>query len=1527
MRMRRWISLLCLLTVLPLTGQEEDVERYFALTSARTFAVGEQASIMMYANGVRELEFRLYRVEKAGEFLGQLANAHSFGNETAQLPKKETLLGRYVRFKRKLKADLTQFAKRQFTPEAIAEYRLTKGDKPAGAPNPKVKGTGYAAIPVLNDKQLVRTWKERSTAKNRWDEQPVSVPVTEPGLYLVEATDGKLRAYTLVSMSQMAVLTKVEHGKAHVRVVDRISGKPVTGAKVEFRSNKKLHGTLTTDGNGFAQLTGEDTSDVFVVATNGRDVAFDAIGEYNFSTNPQREAMVYSYTDRPVYRPGHKVYFKGVFRQKAAFGYELPKFGDVLAEVMDGEGKAIYKKELSVSKYGTVHGELELPMTAALGYYSLKFTQGELESYAGFQVQEYKKPEYEVKIRPSKDRVLQGDRVEATIEGRYYFGEPVKGAKVTYTVRRARYYPPWFDRDEMGFEQTEEDDSGGEFFSGEQGEEKEGKLDDAGKLVVQLPTPVVDADYLFRIEARVMDEGNREVTGYGMVVATHGSYMAQVSSARYVVNPSEKHSYTVLLKDYDSKPITADFKAELVRWNWGNRGERTEVLQTTSGRTGADGKAGFTFEGVPAGSYRVVVRSRTPEGRDVTDTDYVWVSGAGFGYGGGEETSIKMIPDKKKYAPGEVAKVLILTTDPDAYLWFTTESRTVIDSKAMFVAQAGGVTVDVPIRGEYQPRVFLDVSYLKAGVYHHGSLALQVPPVDRQLDVKLLPTKREFKPGEPASYNVEVKDMQGRPVKAELSLGIVDEALYAVQKDMTQTPLSYFYGFSYNEVQTSTSLRYYFRGEAGKRAMRLAKLRPSLGQLKPESVGDPRVRKAFPDTAFWTANLETDANGRAKVDLAFPDALTMWRATARAISADTKVGAVLDRVIVRKNLLIRTVTPRFLMEGDEVTVGVIVQNYLSSAKDAKVSIGANGVDWMGPTEQTVRVESKGVAKVEFKLRVKPGSESTITAKAITNEESDAVEIKLPVHSYGTLLSNGASGSLTDGNAAAASLDAPGAGNRKVEIRVSPSLAGSMFGALEYLTQFPYGCTEQTMSSFLPNVIVTEALDSLNLKSKVRREDLMKKVQAGLERLYDYQHGDGAWGWWKDDASHPFMTAHVIAGLKQAQKAGYGVSPEVLQRGEEWLKQEYRRQKDARPDLRAYLAYALATKPEVEQAWGQRAEMTSYGQVFLGLALQEVKDPRAVEVAQSLEAAAKQNASEAWWPGTRDPLLDFEDDTTPEITAYALKLLTATRPNSPLLPKAAQWLVLHKNQGAWWNSTKQTAMVIYGLTDYLKKSGELKPDISVSVKVNGKTVLEKQFAEDSAMAVGETLASVDAVDRNSVEVKVSGKGRVYWNAQATYYSSAEDRQPTQGGAMSASREYFRLVPRESGGTTTYGLEPLSGDVKPGDTITVLLNVKAADWKYVLIEDPIPAGMELVTNDNTINLTGRPIWWRYSWAQREFRDNRVGFFRTYWNSDDRQYFYVMKAVNPGKFRVPPTRIQPMYQPDQTGTGKASVIEVKP
>src|ERR1019366_5712328 len=100
----------------------------------------------------------------------------------------------------------------------------------------------------------------------------------------------------------------------------------------------------------------------------------------------------------------------------------------------------------------------------------------------------------------------------------------------------------------------------------------------------------------------------------------------------------------------------------------------------------------------------------------------------------------------------------------------------------------------------------------------------------------------------------------------------------------------------------------------------------------------------------------------------------------------------------------------------------------------------------------------------------------------------------------------------------------------LHVELSPSIAGSLFSALNYLTTYPYGCTEQTMSSYLPNVIVAETLSRLKVNGHVQEADLRAKTEAGLARLKDYQHEDGGWGWWKEDSSRVYMTAYVVSGI-------------------------------------------------------------------------------------------------------------------------------------------------------------------------------------------------------------------------------------------------------------------------------------------------------------------------------------------------------------------------------------------------------------
>ena len=722
--------------------------------------------------------------------------------------------------------------------------------------------------------------------------------------------------------------------------------------------------------------------------------------------------------------------------------------------------------------------------------------------------------------------------------------------------------------------------------------------------------------------------------------------------------------------------------------------------------------------------------------------------------------------------------------------------------------------------------------------------------------------------------------------------------------------------------------------------MKLAdvKRRNWMAQIKPERLVQPKIRKAFPDTAFWVADVRTGADGKANVKFAFPDSLTAWRATARGITADSKVGSAVEKVIVRKNVMVRMVVPRFFRQGDQVTISAIVHNYLANGKTARVSMDVKGLQIVEGSTRDVSVPSRGEVKVDWRVKADNVLSSTVLAKALTNEESDAMELTLPVIPYGVKMSIPQAGSIsTDNGNATQDVNFPQRiepTSRSVQVDVSPSIAGAIFSALQYLTSYPYGCTEQTMSSFLPNIIVSDAVKQLGLKPAMDQKELDAKIDAGLKRLYDYQHEDGGWGWWQTDDSHVFMSAYVLAGLSQAQKLGYEVKPEALSKGQTWVRNTFDKDQRIIADLRAYMAYSLVLsgvtdKAVVDSVWKQRSELSPYGAAMLGLSMNLLNDPRAAELATTVEKGAIVNDQTAHWKLDRDPMLDFSTDASPEATAFAAKFLSKVRPESALLPKAAFWLVTHRNEGYWWDSTKQTAFVVYGLTDFVKLSGELKPNFSVEVLVNDKAVLSRRFTEADAFSPTSASFKIGADqlgDNNRVTIRKKGAGRLYWSLRGEYFSDEKKLFNSGSFNLTIAREYFKLSPVRENGRIYYKLDSLNQPVQIGDTLAVRLTVTGSDWKYMMVEDPIPAGTEFVTRDDLYEIREKPPWWNWYYTRREFHDDRAAFFQTYFNRGAQEYVYLLKVVNPGVFRVSPAKVEPMYQPQFFATSDPLNLEAK-
>jgi uncharacterized protein YfaS (alpha-2-macroglobulin family) len=1564
MRLRVVSFLAVLVCAVPAASQSGSVS--FNLSTSKTFAPGEQPTIHLYTHNVDALEFRVYRVNDPVKFMENLRELHSFGPEAGLLKHEQiderTWLEKFHDWKHDLWESIRTFFRNQFSYDARNSMRAKQSSLQRRSRI--VSEAEFAQIPILNQSQLVARWRQLVPATYISDANDLAVPKLNSGLYLLEATDGRYKAYTLLMVTEMALVTRTTSGNVVAYVVDRVTGEPIAGAKVDAGFGQQQAATATTGADGTAQLAvASDKSqrdNFWVVAGKGAEFAASTPETWALTYSASGKYAGYVYTERPVYRPTHTVHWKAILRERDGNSLALPRPGTVRVTISDENDKAVFDKQMPISATGDVTGDFDLAKDATLGYYSISVggsSGGEGEDNAisgGFHVEDYRKPEYSVLVTANQKRVLEGATMPVTINSRYFFGEPVANATVKYRVYNERHYW-WGEEEDDSSDQADNSDADSgdnSGYAGDEEAEKTGKLDANGLLTIQVPTHVDDGqshgDFDYTVEAGVTDAANREITGRGKFLATYGTFRVNLEPVSYAMHAGDTARFHVTAVDYDDKPVSTHVHVQLVFRHYENGSTQTTLGQATDVTTDASGHAtGELAVGNPpysSAELQATAAAVQPDTRNPATDTYLWIMGAGqAGWDNGAETT-QIVADRKTYAPGDTAHLSIVSETGGFYALVIAQGFTVQKSEVMH-SDGKTLSFDLPITADSQPNVTVEALFIKDNTLYQATKELKVPPVQQQLQVEITPAKDVFQPQQTATYDVATRDFSGKPVSANLSFGVVDEAIYSLRPDSSGDMVRALYPERYLESQVDFSLEYYFSGEAGNKspmlALRNARYRPQLAQVKPGDEAKPRVRKAFPDTAFWAPSVHTDAGGHAHISLTFPDSLTTWRATVRAITPQSQAGSAISRVLVRKNVLVRMGTPRFLIQGDEITLPVIAHNYLDTAKQATISLKVQGLDTVSGSQQSVTIPSKGEATVMWRLRAAQVGTADLTASAITDVESDALELTFPVEPAGVARTLAQSGVLTQAaTQAAATVAFPvdtDAAAHSLHLEVSPSIAGSLFSALDYLTSYPYGCTEQTMSSYLPNVIVAETLNRLNVSGRVDDADLRAKMQAGLARLQDYQHDDGGWGWWKEDESRVYMTAYVVSGIGMGAQFEplSGEQQGMLNRGKAYLHTQLDQHPNMRPELRAAVVYALAEAGDsnlgsaLDAQYSRRKDLQPEALAMTGLAMLQVHDARAADVATLLASEAVHQGELVSWKGSYVPLLDADYDDDAEATAYAMRLLAKIDPNNPLLSGAAQWLMLQRNGGEWWDSTEQTAMVLFGLVDYLAASHELESDFTVDVVVNGHSAGTRHFTPADAMSGASFALDIDAAHliagTNSVQVvRRSGNGRVYWSARGTYYSTA--KKDFQAGTLklNLTRDYYKLQPAQKDGKIVYTLQPLSGSAQIGDVLAVHEAINGSPMRYLLLEDPIPAGTEFITSEDSYPIDQRPGGW-YDWfTRREFHDDHAAFFASDF-SGRQEIFYLIRVVNPGTFQISPARVEPMYQPGVQATSDALRLQV--
>jgi len=407
----------------------KDAPRSFSLSTTRTFAPGETVKIQLLARNVPSLEFRVYKVNDAEKFFGGLKDLHSFGvtsHAPAEQIDQKTWLERIHDFKADLWWRVRHFFRSQFTDDARDTFR--EGQGKLGKRSTVVGAVAeFAQVPLLNASQLVARWKLETPPTLVSDTQQLPIENLTAGVYLIEATDGTYKAYTVAIVTSIAIIERNIGGQTSLYVADRKTGAPVENAEAVLWVGGSRKSDAKTGADGMATLTfnsprvqaGAEPENPWILARHGADVALVTPWAYEFGPNPQTNLRAFVYTDRPVYRPGHTVHIKAVVRREKGDDLILPDDKMLDLKVTDADSKVVLTQSVSVSPHGTVTADLNLDTDAALGYYNVSVDRnGDGQSATGgsgsFYVEEYKKPEYQVTVKPTAARILQGNTIQAT---------------------------------------------------------------------------------------------------------------------------------------------------------------------------------------------------------------------------------------------------------------------------------------------------------------------------------------------------------------------------------------------------------------------------------------------------------------------------------------------------------------------------------------------------------------------------------------------------------------------------------------------------------------------------------------------------------------------------------------------------------------------------------------------------------------------------------------------------------------------------------------------------------------------------------------------------------------------------------------------------------------------------------------------------------------------------------------------------------------------------------------------------------
>ena len=613
----------------------------------------------------------------------------------------------------------------------------------------------------------------------------------------------------------------------------------------------------------------------------------------------------------------------------------------------------------------------------------------------------------------------------------------------------------------------------------------------------------------------------------------------------------------------------------------------------------------------------------------------------------------------------------------------------------------------------------------------------------------------------------------------------------------------------------------------GRNFLQLMNLNPGVVQA---DISTPRLREYFPETLLWQPNIETDKQGRAQLKFKLADNITTWKLSLIGSTVDGQIGSVETDIRAFQPFFAELDPPKVLTEGDEISLPVVLRNYLDKAQTVDVQFKPES--WfklLSPARKRSEVKANDSTNEIFDFRaIASINKGKQRVTVIASAASDATEKTVNVHPDGEEIAETAAGVFNEAGTLEMNLPLEAiAGSVRGELKIYPNLLAHVTEGIEGILQRPHGCGEQTISSTYPNVMALRLLKSSGIEKHAIEKTARKYTQAGYDRLLGYRDASGGFAYWGKGNPDLALTAYALRFLNDADDV-IQVNGDVMVEAEKWLFgqqksdgrwaiNEYYKDKE---DTRRSLMYtALITRAVTSSGMVSKVFASNLNHAFTYLEKELKSLPEPYSLANYVIAA--QQAAEAdrakwaveelnklqqpeaggnyWALETNTPFYGWGLAGRIETTALVIKALSADKANGGsgdgAIGKGVFWLLRNKDRYGVWLSTQATINVLDAFIA-VNDSNKSTTESSAEIFVNGAR------ATSVTMPPSNQLVNPIVVDvskfltqqKNKIEIKrLSNVALASAQAVETYYLPWSSSMATQAeNFKSGTKRALRLA---------------------------------------------------------------------------------------------------------------------------------------